>query len=55
MAVYLSRLKAGQDVRGDLVDRARRQIQDGTFLTDQRINGAIDQILRDHDEIDLIA
>ena len=46
----LSQLRS-QDVRTDLVYNARSEIANGTFLTDERIDGAIDELVRDLDTL----
>jgi len=45
----LGMLRALPEVRADLVERARAEIDAGEFLTDERIDGAVDELARDLD------
>jgi len=49
-ARLLSKLAALPDVRSDLVDRVRREIANGTYESDAKIDGAVQGVL---DELDL--
>ncbi|MBL0921572.1 MAG: flagellar biosynthesis anti-sigma factor FlgM [Phycisphaerales bacterium] len=51
-AVFLARLREGADVRADLVDRARLNIERGAYDSDAVIDGAIERLSRD---LDLLA
>ncbi|MHC4975199.1 MAG: flagellar biosynthesis anti-sigma factor FlgM [Planctomycetota bacterium] len=46
----LSQLRS-QDVRTDLVYHARSEIADGTYLTQERIDGSIEELARDLDTL----
>lgn len=48
VASLLSRLR-NLPVRSDLVDTVRQQVEDGTYETDAKIDGAIEEILKDLD------
>ncbi|MCC6659779.1 MAG: flagellar biosynthesis anti-sigma factor FlgM [Phycisphaerales bacterium] len=48
-ARFLSRLAEPLPIRQDLVDRARAQIDAGTYETDERISGALDALREDLD------
>lgn len=47
----LHRLKESLPVRQDMIDRVRGEIDAGTYVTPERVDGAIDEILRDFDEL----
>jgi len=46
-ARFLSKLRSLPDVRQDLVDRVRAEIQAGTYTTDDKIDGILDAVLED--------
>jgi len=48
-ARYLSKLAALPDVRTELVDRVRREIQDGSYETDQKLDAAVRNLADDLD------
>lgn len=48
-ARYLSKLAALPDVRAELVDRVRREIQDGSYETDEKLDIAIRNLTEDLD------
>ena len=47
MAYFLSRLRDMPDIRTDLVERIREEIANGTYETQERLDGAIDGLLED--------
>ena len=47
VAQYLSQLKAEPEPRTDLIDRVRSEIEAGTYLTDDKLSAAADQLLDD--------
>ncbi len=49
-ARYLSKLASLPSVRTDVVDRVKREIANGTYETDAKIDGAVQGVL---DELDL--
>ena len=46
-ARLLDSLRAGGDVRHDLVERVKSEIDAGTYLTDERLDKALDALLDD--------
>ncbi len=46
-AVLLDRLRHLPDVRADLVNDVRTAIRDGTYETDENLNGAVARLLED--------
>ena len=50
-STFLSLIRQPTPIRQDLVDQTRSAIQDDAYLTDARIDGAIDEIARDQSEI----
>jgi anti-sigma28 factor (negative regulator of flagellin synthesis) len=47
VAQYLSQLKAEPQERTDLIERVRGQIAEGTYLSDDKLEQAADQLLDD--------
>jgi anti-sigma28 factor (negative regulator of flagellin synthesis) len=47
LAQSLSRLNQEPPVRQELIDRVRAEIETGNYETPERIDGAIDNILRE--------
>ncbi|MCA9300712.1 MAG: flagellar biosynthesis anti-sigma factor FlgM [Phycisphaerales bacterium] len=47
VAYFLSRLRDMPDIRTDLVERIREEIANGTYETQERLDGAIDGLLED--------
>lgn len=47
LARFLSQLRDVPAVRQDLVDEVREQIDDGTYESDARIDGAIEKLLEE--------
>ncbi|MFG0246958.1 MAG: flagellar biosynthesis anti-sigma factor FlgM [Phycisphaerales bacterium JB052] len=47
VAQYLSQLKAEPEPRTDLINRVRSEIDAGTYLTDDKLSAAADQLLDD--------
>lgn len=50
VAQYLSQLQSEPTQSDDLVNRVRAQIESGTYLTDDKLSVAVDELL---DDIDL--
>lgn len=46
-AHFLAKLKDLPDVREDLVARVKAEIEDETYLTDDKIDGAVEGLLED--------
>ncbi len=46
-AQFLSRLVGDNPVRQDLVDRVKQQIADGTYLTSDKMDAALDELMTD--------
>lgn len=44
LAYYMAKLAEMPEVRSDLVSQVRSQIEAGTYLTDEKIDGAIDAL-----------
>ena len=44
---YLSQLRAEPQERTDLIDRVKGEIANGTYLTDEKLEQAADQLLDD--------
>lgn len=49
LAQSLSRLNQEPPVRQDLIDRVRAEIEAGTYDTPERVDGAVERILREVD------
>ena len=47
MAQVLESMATSSDVRQDRIDAIRQQIADGTYETDEKLNGAIERLLDD--------
>ncbi|MHA7814467.1 MAG: flagellar biosynthesis anti-sigma factor FlgM [Phycisphaerales bacterium] len=47
VAQYLSQLQAEPEERTDLINRVREEIQAGTYLSDDKLEQAADQLLDD--------
>lgn len=47
VAQYLSQLKREPAERTDLINRVREEISAGTYLTDEKLDAATDQLLDD--------
>lgn len=47
VATYLGKMKLLPPIRQELVDSIRHQIQSGSYETPERIDGAIDELIRD--------
>jgi anti-sigma28 factor (negative regulator of flagellin synthesis) len=47
VAQYLSQLQSEPAQRTDLIDRVRTQIESGTYLTDDKLSAAADELLDD--------
>ena len=47
LATYLSKLSAMPPIRKDLVDSVRRQIDAGTYETPEKVEAAMEELLRD--------
>lgn len=47
VAQYLSQLKAEPQPRTNLIERVRSEIEAGTYLTDDKLSDAADQLLDD--------
>jgi len=45
LARLLQRLREVPDIREELVDRVRSQIESGTYLTDERLDAAVDAMI----------
>lgn len=45
----LAKLREGTDLRHDLISRIRREEAAGTYVTDDKINAAIDNLMDDLD------
>lgn len=46
-AKILSSMSQIPDIRQEKVDEIKKQIQNGTYLTDEKLNSAIDKLLQD--------
>lgn len=46
-ARYLEALESGDDTRVDLINRVKGEIADGSYLSDERLDLAIDALARD--------
>lgn len=46
-AKYLSQLRAEPEQRTDLINRVRAEIESGTYLSDDKLDQAADQLLDD--------
>ena len=47
MARFLEKLSRLPDIRQDKVDAVKKQIAEGTYLTPEKLEKAIDNLLRD--------
>lgn len=47
VAHYLSQLKTKPEPRTDLIDRVKAKIEAGTYLTEDKLSAAADQLLDD--------
>jgi anti-sigma28 factor (negative regulator of flagellin synthesis) len=47
LARSLSRLTSDEPVRQDLIDRVRSEIESGSYETPEKIDGAVDGLLRE--------
>lgn len=47
MALYVSKMQQLPAIREDLVARVRAQISAGTYDTDERLNAAMDQMIKE--------
>ena len=47
MAQYLSKLKSEPTERTDLINRARSEIQSGTYLNEDKLSAAADELFDD--------